>query len=74
MDWEDYTSSKLNESQTHPASNVGMGTTLKCEYLVGLGFQSYTYSLGVVVVVVVMEDIALLRNVELSKMPPRRRD
>jgi hypothetical protein len=42
MDWEDSTSSKLNESQTHPASNVGMGTTLKCEYLVGLGFQSYT--------------------------------
>ena len=66
------TSSKLTESQTHPESNVGMRTTLKCEYLVGLGFQSYTYSLGVVVVV--MEDIALLRNVELSKMPPRRRD
>ena len=34
-----------------------MGTTLKCEYFLGLGFQSYTYSLGVVV-----EDIALLRT------------
>ena len=74
MDWEDSTSSKLNESQTHPASNVGMGTTLKCEHLVGLGFQSYTYSLGGVGVVVAMEDVALLRNVELSKMPPRRRE
>ena len=40
----------------------------------GLGFQSYTYSLGGVGVVVAMEDIALLRNVELSKMPPRSRD
>ena len=37
-----------------------MRTTLKCEYLVGLGFQSYTYSLGILGV---MKDIALLRNV-----------
>ena len=34
-----------------------MGTTLiKCEYLLGVGFQSYTSSLGVTI----MEEIAIL--------------
>ena len=35
-----------------------MGTTLKCEYPLGVGFQSYTYSLGVTV----MEDISIPRR------------
>ena len=37
-----------------------MGTTLKCEYLLSVGLQSYTSSLGVTV----MEDIAIPRREE----------
>ena len=40
-----------------------MGTTLKCEYLLSVGLQPYTSSLGVTV----MEDIAIPRREECEE-------